>query len=122
SDAERQTLLHLLGASASARWRRKIVRSGDGLFFRRWPHLDSVYAVDDTLHVRIAATPVFGSFPVTVEAREITSRRCWTWRGQSESPHLALRLPGAREAEVTIRIFDCVAFRGVLGFGDDLPF
>ncbi|MFQ5342833.1 MAG: DarT ssDNA thymidine ADP-ribosyltransferase family protein [Anaerolineae bacterium] len=52
SAAERQTLVHLLPANLRRQWAPRIRLGEQGLFFRKWAHVEEVVAVDNVVIFR----------------------------------------------------------------------
>ena len=123
SPGERVTLLDGLAGDAKAVWANKIRTGFADFFVRRQPYIVNVSGREGGLIDVEFSMKLFsrhGSVKILVDGE----RRLWKWEGRflDNNTHTTIRLPGWHEAaHVSVRMEDCLAYRGRVVLGD-LPF
>jgi hypothetical protein len=124
SEAERQTLLHMLPYQVVNQWENKIRLGEQGFFERKWTYVEEVVLVGNAINFRFnpsSQTP--GPFEINVEYREHGSdppRKLH--RVIDHLDVLRVKLPaGATWGELILRLDDAIAYSDFVFF-EDIPF
>ena len=124
SEAEKQTLLHLVPRAEIA---SLVYVFGSELFQREWFYIEDAHSEREILVVRIhRATPWQArthGLRLTMAAVERDTGQQWSWHGEHQATELRLSFPKPiGRADVTIYAEGQLAFRNTLPFCDDAPF
>jgi hypothetical protein len=124
SEAERQTLLHMLPYPVVNQWENKIRLGEQGFFERKWTYVEEVVLVDDAITFRFnPSSQTLGPFEITVEYREHGSdppRRLH--RVVDRLDVLRVKLPAdATWGELILSLDDAIAYSDFV-FIEDIPF
>ena len=94
SQAEYETLLHLLPQSTLRRWERSIIRDNQTrLFFKRWAYVQSVELSSSQIVFHFNEFPQFaGPFQINASITDTVSDRRFVWGDNSFSTDRALPL------------------------------
>lgn len=94
SQAEYETLLHLLPTSTARRWRRNIIKDNKTrLFFKRWAYVQSVELSNSQMVFHFNEFPQYtGPFRVSALVTDTLSDRRFVWEDDSFSADQALPL------------------------------
>ena len=124
SEAERQTLLHLLPLKVTEKW-KDIIRLGEqGFFERRWTHVEEVVVFNREITFRFNPnTQTPGPFDVKVEYSEqgISSPKIWQKTIERLNGSLRIRPPNATWGEIRLYLDNALAFSDNVFF-EDIPF
>jgi hypothetical protein len=119
SAAELEMLVELVGPAAGTRYRgimRAVTRPG--LFFRRWPYVDSVeLSADRVITIRMSREyPAAGSYRYRFDAVDTDTSTRYHSEGEYDYTRretLRIRMPAeVRNLEVELRLDGCMAFKG----------
>lgn len=122
SDAERNTLKHLLSESAHSSWSAKLRVSETGFFFKDWVYVDTVDFVTSpsrafrlTIHVGGRAS----QYRISASLSSDETGRTSTWKGKTTSaPTFYLRYGGEHGGILEVDIEGCTAFQGRVSVDD----
>ena len=120
SEAERETLSHLLTLESYNRWQNKIKleNSKSNLFLKRWLYVESAELSDSsiTLHFNLSAdTEYNGPFNAIVSITDMRSGKKFVWRSEqfTAKPKLTLDgFPPLDEYSVEFMLDDQIAYAG----------
>lgn len=91
SQAEYETFLHLLPASAIRRWGNRIGLSKRNLFFKRWIHVQSVELDNSQIIFHFDGFPS-GTFHINASITDTLSHRRFVWENKAFSANKSLPL------------------------------
>ena len=94
SQAEYETLLHLLPQSTLRRWERNIIRDNQTrLFFKRWSYVESVELSNSQIVFHFNESPQYaGPFQINASITDTVSDKRFVWGDNSFSADQALSL------------------------------
>ena len=94
SQAEYETLLHLLPQSTLRRWERNIIRDNQTrLFFKRWSYVESVELSNSQIVFHFNESPQYaGPFQINASITDTVSDKRFVWGDNSLSADQALSL------------------------------
>jgi hypothetical protein len=124
SEAERQTLLHLLPWSSSMKWGDKVRLGEQGFFERRWTHVEEVVVINPDITFRFNPnTKQPGPFEVKIEYCEQNNQPPVTFSKTIAKLNQAyiVRFPNAKWGEIKLFLDDALAFSDMIFF-EELPF
>jgi hypothetical protein len=116
SQAEYETLRHLVPAEVWQRWRDKVTASPDyALFHRRWAFVDDALLGDESITLRFnRAADSFGPFEARLTLTDAKEKPFFTWTETdfltSEDLRLRLPEPAAEAYEVRFYLDDTLAY------------
>lgn len=124
SEAERQTLLHLLPHQIVPKWQRKIRLGEQGFFERKWTYVEEVVVANQNITFRFnpnSLTP--GPFNMKIKYSDQNRRSPILWNKRFEQlPNvLPLHLQDATQGEIQLYLDDALAFSDFIFF-KDIPF
>lgn len=124
SEAERQTLLHLLPKNKSNKIKRKVRLGEQGFFERRWTHVEEVVAINHEIIFRLnPSTQIPGPFDIRVEYVEHGKESPWIFQKRIEElgNNIKVKLNESSWGEIKFFLDDSLAFCDEI-FLEDIPF